>query len=155
MKILLVYESDSENLTLFSQTIANSLPATDSMQVMSVEDVTETEWQWADWLILGVNWRLEDRCAALTQLSALPRTDKKKLLAIFQLQSRLDPPISAAYGYAVGRSLREAGLNWVAPPVVFFGRETAGSEFERELIRAGRWLAEIASMVDGTIPQDC
>lgn len=155
MKILLVYESDTENLILFSQTIASSLPMTDSMQVMSARDVTSREWLWADWLILGVSWVLTDRCNALRQLSNLPGTDEKKWLAIFQLQSRLDPPISAAYGYALGRNLRDLGLTWVAPPAVFFGRDRSGSEFEGELIRAGQWLGEIASVVNGAIPRDC
>lgn len=76
------------------------------------------------------------------------------MFALFQLQSRQDPPISAAYGYVLGRQMREAGMVWVAPPIVFFARERNGAEWEGELLRAGQWFAEIATVADGMIPRD-
>jgi hypothetical protein len=156
MNLLVVYGCGSENLKFFSQLIAGILSDSDSIQILPAGDVTAREWRWADCLILGVSWNAANVIQEQDGLHASLSTALKrpKMFALFQLQSRTDPPISAAYGYALGRQLREAGMVWVAPPIVFFGRERTGDEFEGELLRAGQWFADIATVADGMIPQD-
>lgn len=156
MNLLVVYGCGSENLKLFSQLIANVLPDSDSIQILPARDVSAREWGWADCLIMGVSWNaanvIPEQDGLHASLSAALK--RPKMFALFQLQSRKDPPISAAYGYALGHQLRDAGMVWVAPPIVFFGRERNRDEFEGELLRAGQWFADVATVADGMIPQD-
>lgn len=155
MKILVAY-GGGERLNLFARAIANALPISDSIQLLSLLDVTPREWQWADWLVLGVSCEVGAETAIAKKVESLARETgcKPKWFAIFQLQSRSEPPLSAAYGYALGRRLREMGMIWIAPPAVFFGKKKVGSELEGEMLRAQQWLVELVVIMDGTISQD-
>lgn len=156
MKTLMVHERGVKNLALFARTFGSVLSLEDSVQILPVNDLSPAECEWADWLMLGASWSTGAQAASNERIIASLRgaIKRPRLFTLFQLQARSDPPISAAYGYAIGRQLRQSGLIWLAPPIVFFARERGGSELEGELLRAGRWFSELAKVADRTMMQD-
>ncbi len=146
MNILVVLGPLTDSLTLFSRAIVAALPSADSIQIMPMHDVSVKEWLWADWMVLGVTWAIDTDMQALDDfIAALPSTaPQPKALSIFQIQSRRDAPISAAYGFALGRQLRTHDMTLLSPPAVFFGKCEMGFELEGELLRAQEWFAGLA-----------
>ena len=63
-------------------------------------------------------------------------------------------PISAAYGYALGRQLRAQNISLLSPPTVFFGPCEIGYELAGELLRAQQWLAVLADHLNVSAQQE-
>lgn len=142
MRILILTDTLSHTLALFSSTLASAVPFPASVQVIPVADATRDEWDWAEWVILGLTCAEENPGHALSGfLRKLPNLSLAgKGLALFQVQSRTDPPITAALSFALARHLRQRGMLLIAHPTVFFRERDSWNELEGELLRATQWL---------------
>lgn len=145
MKILILTDTTSHTLSLFSSTLASAVPFPASVQVIPACDVMRGEWDWAEWVIVAFSAAGEQTGNALDGfLHTLPAPSlQRKGLAIFQVQSRGDAPITAAAGFGMARKLRQRGMLLLAHPTVFFRERESWSELEGELLRATQWLGTL------------
>jgi hypothetical protein len=145
MRILILTDTLSHTLSLFSSTLASAVPFPASVQVMPAGDVTRNEWDWAEWVILGLTCAEANPGHALSGfLRKLPNSClARKGLAIFQVQSRTDPPITAALSFGLARNLRQRGMLLMTHPMVFFRERDTWNELEGELLRATQWLGSL------------
>lgn len=148
-KTLILIDTPSHTLSLFADAIASSFPFPASIQVIPAADVSKSEWHWADCVILGFSYSGARRLASLQSFlaSLSAKSVNGKGLAIFQVQSRWDPPIAAAYGFALARDLRSRGMALVAPPQIFFRSDDDRSETEGELLRSTLWLGSLVNQI--------
>lgn len=156
MKTLILVDTATHTLSLFADALASSFPFPASVQVMPVCDVSAAEWDWAECVMVGFSYPGVQQTGALeTFLNALPlERVKGKGLAIFQVQSRRDPPISAAYGFALARNLRARGMALVAAPTVFFRTGGDNVEMEGELLRSALWVGSLVKEWNALIPKE-
>jgi hypothetical protein len=156
MKTLILVDAATHTLSLFADALASSFPFPASVQVMPVCDVSVTEWNWAECVMVGFSYPGVQQTLALeTFLVTLPAGRVKgKGLAIFQVQSRQDPPISAAYGFALARDLRARGMALVAPPTVFFRTGGDRVEMEGELLRSTLWVGSLVKHWISLLPKE-
>jgi len=156
MKTLILVDVDTHTLSLFADALASSFPFPASVQVIPARDVSVNEWNWAECVILGFSYLGVQQTLVLDAfLNALPACRiKGKGLAIFQVQSRQDPPISAAYGFGLARTLRARGMALVAPPTVFFRTQADLVELEGELLRSALWVDSLVKQWASLIPKE-
>lgn len=156
MRILILTDTLSHTLSLFSSTLASAVPFPASVQVIPASDVTRDEWEWAEWVILGLTCTADKPGYGLNRfLRKLPNSSlARKGLAIFQVQSRTDAPLTAAFGFALARCLRRRGMHLMAHPMVFFRERDTRNELEGELLRATQWLGMLAKQQTLTSRKD-
>ena len=157
MKTLILIDDATNALSLFGGALAASFRYPASSQVVPACDVSPSEWKWADWTILGVSYIAG--APSLSYLETLldsvhPQSVLGKGFAVFQVQARTDPPIAAAYGYALARKLRAHGMALLAPPTVFFRAQDHWSETEGELLRCTRWACSIVNELNPLSSKD-
>ena len=147
MKIVILVDHSAPAQLWLSETLANSLSFPFEIQQLDLRAVTRQTIEWADWVLLGLCYpntsdaRLMETLMRVSHAAA----HNTRAFAIFQMQSRQDAPIAAAYGFAIARQLRQRGMALLSKPIVFFCHAENFSEREGELLRAQQWLVNIAN----------
>lgn len=131
-----------------SDMFARSMLSSCTVQILATSDLDFATWSWADWVLLGVSYAMPLSKTSLVQ--ALNKmgapTIEPKPFALFQVQTRTDTPLSAAYGFSLARALRARELRLIAKPIVFFCDEPDLAEQEGECLRALQWAQAIAQL---------
>ncbi len=151
MNILILIDQTTDPLKLFSKTLASSLAGNHSTRIVPAMDATVADWNRADCVLLGFTYSSAHPVIEIETFlaSQSPENMVGKNIAIFQVQSHEDAPLSAAYGYGLTRRLGDQGVSLLGSPIVFFCDGAAAHDREGELMRVSQWTSRI---VKGYIP---
>ncbi len=149
MNILCLLEAEHPALRELTNHLAQVLSRRATVQIMYQYDVRPGEWVWADLVLLGTTHAFSSaqlpRQNPITALADALLADKA--FTVYQVQSREDSPLSAAYAYGLARELRARQAKLVATPRVFFSGKARARMDEGETLRAGLWLNTLIQRV--------
>lgn len=152
MKLVILVDHSAPAQLWLSETLANSLSFPFEIQQLDLRAVTRQTIEWADWILLGLCYPNTSDARLMVSIKQLPyfTAPNARAFAIFQMQSRQDAPVTAAYGFAIARRLRQRGMALLSKPIVLFCHAENFSEREGELLRAQQWFVNIANQALGS-----
>ena len=142
MKVLVVYDSLYGNTEKVAQAIAGALVSSGEVKVLRPGEVSPSELQSVDFLIIGSPTQGGRPTKAIQEfLNKLPESAVKGV-SVATFDTRFTTKLVAIFGYGAGRiadSLKKKGGNLIVAPEPFFVKGREGPLKEGELERAAVW----------------
>ena len=146
MKVLVVYDSLYGNTEKVAQAIAGALVSSGEVKVLRPGEVSPSELQSVDFLIIGSPTQGGRPTKAIQEfLNKLPESAVKGV-SVATFDTRFTTKLVAIFGYGAGKiadSLRKKGGNLMVTPEPFFVKGREGPLKEGEVERAAVWAKRI------------
>jgi flavodoxin len=146
MDTLIVYFSKFGNTQQVANAIAEVFEAAGSVRVLSMEQLTTSDLQTADLVVMGCpTHRMNLPEAVRPTFEALPRRILRKTpVAAFDTSYKMSAFLARfTAAKKLDRALRKLGRKRVVPPETFHVVEREGPLYEGEIERAQAWAASI------------
>jgi flavodoxin len=146
MDTLIVYFSKFGNTQQVANAIAEVFEAAGSVRVLSMEQLTTSDLQAADLVVMGCpTHRMNLPEAVRPTFEALPRRILRKTpVAAFDTSYKMSAFLARfTAAKKLDRALRKLGRKRVVPPETFHVVEREGPLYEGEIERAQAWAASI------------